>query len=326
VTAAPSGAAPGATRWCGRAFGLGVESAVAIPGVPESPQRGGSRRVLIELAGRKELEAAWDEGDTTALVDVRDGARTLLSVAWQPGLGFRVWAPRYGLHLVAEDGRRIRLALPREPAWRRQRLLFAQSLPLAAVLQGLELFHASGVVADGRAVAFAAASGTGKTSVAVHLVARGAELLTDDVLALEPTANGVLAHPGAGLASVARSEVERISKAGRRRLGTVIGRTEKLQLAASPVAEPSLLSLIYFLRRVRRGSLEIEELSPPDPRRLLTSSYLSYLRFPARARRQLELCAQLERTARVFQVAVPPTVPADEVASALETHLLMMRP
>lgn len=317
-----SGEAAGVTRggrsWQGHAFGLCVESAFPIPCVPLGCARE-SRHVELELANGREIDQAWQEPPDLTLIDARDDRRRQLSVAWRRGIGFRIWAPGYGKHLVKEDGRNVRSALPGVPAWRWQRLLFAQVLPLAAVLQGLEVFHASAVSLGGRAVAFVARSGTGKTSVAAHLVARGAELLTDDVLALEADGARVLAHPGAGMTSLAAHELERIPAGARRRFGKPIGRSDKVQLAVMPAEGPVPVGVVYFLRRMRDGELRIEDISA-DAQPLLASSYLRYLQTRQRLVGQLDVCARLAESASIFQVDVPASVPADGLAAALEAH------
>src|SRR5262245_16742563 len=123
--------------------------------------------------------------------------------------GYRIGAPGHGVHRVERDGSSMRSAVaPSSTRWKR--LFFAQVLPLAAALNGLELFHASAVALDGRAVAFTGSPGVGKTSVAAHLVALGAGFVTDDVLAVEPHGAGVLAHPGPALANVEPEELTRL--------------------------------------------------------------------------------------------------------------------
>ena len=37
-------------------------------------------------------------------------------------VGFRIWAPRYGRHVVRRDGTHVRCVLPRVAAWRWERL------------------------------------------------------------------------------------------------------------------------------------------------------------------------------------------------------------
>ena len=76
-------------------------------------------------------------------------------------------------------------------------------LPFAALLQGLEVFHASAVVQGGEAIALLGPSRAGKTSLALELCARGASFLADDVLALETREDALFAHPGSPVAGVA---------------------------------------------------------------------------------------------------------------------------
>ena len=114
---------------------------------------------------------------------------------------YRVWAPRHGQYVVSADGRVVSAQIPRSGSWWWTKLLFAQVLPLAASLQGLECLHAGCVTLDGRAYALAAASGTGKSSVALHLVAQGALFVSDDILAAEVRDHGVTVHPGPRMAA-----------------------------------------------------------------------------------------------------------------------------
>jgi hypothetical protein len=61
---------------------------------------------------------------------------------------------------------------------------------------GWPSLHASSVVVDGHAIAFLSRHGGGKTSLAATMVSRGYPLLSDDLLALTPAADGFLARPG----------------------------------------------------------------------------------------------------------------------------------
>ena len=62
--------------------------------------------------------------------------------------------------------------------------------------RGIPTLHASAVVLDGSAVAFLGVKGGGKTTAATGMVAAGASLLADDLLAVTPHGADVYAHPG----------------------------------------------------------------------------------------------------------------------------------
>ena len=61
---------------------------------------------------------------------------------------------------------------------------------------GSPVLHAAGVVVDEHVIGFLGDRGTGKTSLAATMIARGYPLATDDRLALTPARSGYLAQPG----------------------------------------------------------------------------------------------------------------------------------
>ena len=124
-------------------------------------------------------------------------------------VGFRVWAPRHGCYLVAPDGTHVAGAPSAVAAWRWERLVLAQVLPLAAALRGMEILHASAVEMAGRAVAFLGSSGVGKTTLAARIVVRGARLVTDDVLAVDMANGAVRAYRGVPLRESTRESSAR---------------------------------------------------------------------------------------------------------------------
>ncbi|HEU4881390.1 MAG TPA: hypothetical protein VFT45_04065 [Longimicrobium sp.] len=62
-------------------------------------------------------------------------------------------------------------------------------------LRGIPSLHASAVAVDGAAVALVGAAGTGKSSTAAAMAARGHALVADDVLALRVEGDGIRAQP-----------------------------------------------------------------------------------------------------------------------------------
>jgi len=73
-------------------------------------------------------------------------------------------------------------------------LLVANALPALLWQQGAFMLHAACVrLPDGPSVAIAGHSGAGKSRLAAHLIAAGAELIGDDSLALSATDQGIAA-------------------------------------------------------------------------------------------------------------------------------------
>jgi hypothetical protein len=235
-----------------------------------------------------------------------------MTIDWREPVGYRIWAPRYGRYVVSNDGGEIRAALPaRTQRW--ERLFNAQALPLAAALQGLELFHASAVEVGGGVLAFVGMSGTGKTSVALQLVAAGATLVTDDVLALEPNGSGVHAYTGIGMACVMPEEHGRAG-----RVGVVVGRSDKLHVAL-PLPDTSLLlrSLFYMERDAAVDAIEVERIDPVRPDFLLGSSFISYVQSSRYLVDHLDACARIAAAVSLYRVAVPASATAADVARAV---------
>jgi hypothetical protein len=301
--------------WRGTAFGLELAAAETVPGIAACAP--GTHRRLVEW---HQLSAAAFDAAATApawssLVDLRyDSGALFLSVEQADAVGFRIQAPGFGRHLVSEDGRSLLTHLsPGLSGW--ERLFYAQPLPLAAALQGLELVHASAVVLEFGAVALVASSGTGKTSVAAHLVAGGASFLTDDVLALEASDGRVFAHPGPGRLAIDEAELARMVNG----IGVVVGRSDKLQLRLEPATKAAPLRAVYFLRRVSRADgLVIAHQDDAQP--LLSSSFLGYLTSPERLLVHLDVCARIAATVPTLSVAIPPGVSAQDVARGIHDH------
>ena len=304
----------------GRAFGIDVQASIAVPELPSAPERGDNPRVTLEPDAAGALRRAWPSGDAERVLErTRPNGRPMMVVERHDELGFHIWAPYYGRHLVSADGASVRSALPSVAPWRWERLLFAQVLPLAAALRGRELFHASAVELDGGAVAFVGLSGAGKSSIAAHLVAGGAGLVADDVLALERTRTGVNSHPGTGLAGIAPHELAAMSRAGRARLGRPVGKADKTYLAVPIVGDALPLRALYFITRAGRKDVEIGP-SESVPTRLLGSSFIAYLRSPAHLVEHLDVCTHIAATVPILELSVPPTASARDVAAVVEAH------
>jgi hypothetical protein len=305
------------------AFGLEIVSTYPFEAALAPSRHGDAsgQTTALEFVDPAVLVRSWSPRGAVNVMERRlASGRLVISIQCHPDYGYRIVAPGYGHHVVATDGTRVRSALPVGPAWRWQRLLFAQVLPLASTLRGFDLFHASAVEIGSRAYGFVAASGTGKTSVAAHLVALGAAFVTDDVMALEARTDNVCVHPGPGMVAVHGGELRAMTREGRARMGRVLGRAGKTYLAREPVGNAVPLAAIYYLERSPSvGRFSVSE-SQPDPRLLLSSAFIWYLRTPQHLGNHLELCARVAERVPLFTVRVPPRVSAVAVAERLMDH------
>ncbi|MDQ3720247.1 MAG: hypothetical protein M3350_05630 [Actinomycetota bacterium] len=312
-------------RWHGRAFGFGLDGAFPARGLFDGHSGSDLRRTSLELVSGRVLEDAWSRNDAQPLRDLRDaeGGR-LLAIEEHPELGYRLDAPAYGRYVLSRDGSLV-LCDPNQIAdWEWQAFLIGQVLPLAAVLHGLEAVHASAVGLAGHAVALVADSHGGKSSLAVNLALRGASFVTDDVLALERRGQRIVAHPGAGITSVRHAEASAIGQTALERLGTVVGRDEhELRVAVEREQRELPLGAIYFIvRSDQPGEPVVEEISPPDPRLLLGSTFNGFVRATDRLVNQLDLYAHTARTVPVFRAIISPGVSAQTLAGSVEAHAL----
>ena len=266
----------------------------------------------------EEIEDLWaGAGSTrTRTREILDGERLLLSVDHDADRGYLLRLPGIGAALISPDGLDVRCAPDADSAdW--QSMLVGQVLPLAATVRGLEVFHAAGLVRDERAYLLCAAQGVGKTSLAAHLVAAGASLLSDDVVALD---DRLIAHPGAAVLYVRDPELRNLGPGpvpGLKRLGTTRGRA---MFAVERPGRARPVGAIYFLERAGSGE-PIEAVQCPTPIDLLGATFNLSVRTPARLAHHLELCGRLAERVLTFRVRIVPGRGAADLARTLTAHI-----
>lgn len=175
--------------------------------------------------------------------------------------------------LVSADGRHIRYhqlkgATPESFST----YLLGQVLSFSLLLFGVEPLHGTVVVIDGEAIAFLGNCGYGKSTLGAAFLRLGFPILTDDLIALEPTASGYAAHPGMPRLKLFPSVARRVL--GVERDGTPLNSgTSKqiLPLAAGQVSRRRApLRALYVLseptpvRRRPAARIELERLSGGD--------------------------------------------------------------
>ncbi|MFL5913605.1 MAG: hypothetical protein ACJ768_23960 [Gaiellaceae bacterium] len=305
------------------AFGLDVEAAFDAPGLPPGAPRRRLPSVRLELAARAEIDARWRPAMPERLLEEEFGGATpARTIDRDEALGYRLYARHFGLALISPDGDQVLCAPPGVAAWRWQRFLVGRVLPWAAVLRGREVFHASAVRVGDHAIAFAGATGFGKTSLALRMVMRGAGFVTDDVLAIERDPSGVaLAHPGASILSVRPAERALLGRGELRRVGRVLGSSGKTYVALEREQAPLPLGSIYFLAPGRGHGTRIEPCRS-DPRLLLGSSFVASVATPERLARVLDVCAAISQGVPLFRAHVDPDAGSAALAAAIHEHAL----
>jgi hypothetical protein len=295
------------------AFGLAIEADWPLAGAAPAAAEAGRRPTTVRRVEPESLAAAWESPGERLFEREFMGE---IAITYERGEEYRIHAKGFGRYVVSTDGTEVRCELGTVVDHAQERFLFAQVLPLAAVLRGFELLHASAVCLNGAAVAFAGPSGAGKTTLVSRLVARGAGFLTDDVLALEQGADGPIAHPGPPYLAVLEDDADQIDVAAR--IGRPVGTSDKLNVAV-PVGRGAFpLRGVYYLERA--PALEIEPIRSDIVRRLLGSVFVPYLVTRERLERQLQMAHLVDATVPQFRFRVPRTTAIEEAVDAIEAH------
>jgi hypothetical protein len=306
------------SRCVTRAFGLKLALEFDVHGLGpiDDLDPGGATRVYM---GEPRKAEAWLDSLSEPIFERRFEDGSVISLHRHPHFGYRLFAEGWGTYEISPSLNEVVCAPNRGlDSWQWQRLLTAQVLPLLAVLSGREVLHASAVVMGDRVIALVGGPGAGKTSLALHLVASGARLFADDVLALELSGDEVIAHPGIGVVNLSPGDRERLSGliedeqdsgADAQELRVVVGRaTQPLKLAA-----------VYFIDRPDTGtSVSFERLDSSE--RILGATFNLSIREPDRLRRHLEVCAAIAKLCGQYRISVPGSVPAAELAAAVAAH------
>jgi hypothetical protein len=188
------------------AYGLALRCSFPLPGMTPAGEQG--LPVLeLELVTPARLATAWSgpDGPPTWRGRLGDGSDLEL----QPGsAGDLLFINGARARFRLDARKRSLMCAPRRPGLDWQRTLLTKVLSSISVMRGYEALHASAVASPSGALAIAAPSGMGKTTLALELMRRGWPLLSDDVLALASTPTGVLAYPATPHMNVAASSPE----------------------------------------------------------------------------------------------------------------------
>lgn len=316
------------------AFGLAlqVDPRIEIGALLASGAAAVDRPPTRVLIAPEEIGRRWRTAAAPQRVrDAREGSRPHLTVDFAAGSGYLMWRAGCGRILISEDGTEMICEPERQDAgW--TAIITAQGLPLAATLRGLEPFHASGVVIDGRARLLAGAPGAGKSSIAAALVRDGARLLGDDGIAIEHSGETLVAHPGTRSLDLRAAEEQRLSTREQAQTGVLYdpsgeqgaarraGSLGKRRYLVDVLANPAPLGDLFLLER-SRAEPAIEPIDPVDPFSLLASTFTLSVRTPERLARHLDLVAAIAARCRVLRLRVRPDTDATRLAGELARHM-----
>lgn len=305
----------------GRAFGLDLRTQVPLAGL-RAPL-GDGRALAIVVATAAGVDSAWSgSADDPLLAATTIDGRPYLAERGRDGDLLITVGAADRLHLsAAADELLVAGADSGDPAL--LRALSDSVLATVAHERGYELLHATGVRIGGRLVAIAAPSGGGKSTLAAALLAAGATLATDDLLALGRDARGaVVAHPGPALMTLPDGAP---SPAGARELAHV-GEERWIELPAGAAADaaPVPLAAIVLLERAAEHGSELAERLTPSPLTLLRH-LVPYRADAARARLRFDLAGDLASSCALVRLRAGLGVAPADLAAVLTQAVAGLR-
>jgi hypothetical protein len=298
-----------------RAYGLDVESDWPLTGAVPQPHglpRAATR--VCRLSG-DDFAAHWDRSAQRVFEPEFPDGRIRFTVDRSPD-HYQLWLEDFGRYLIAGDGAWIGCEDGSAAPDVQERFVFAQALPIVAVLHGREVLHAGTVCGPAGAAAFLGVSGSGKTTLTAHLVLRGARFMTDDVLALEARDGDILAHPGPPFMAIRPQDAW---MAGDAQVGRTVGSSDKLHVARDVPEQAVPLRALYYL--ARGGDVAITPLDDDVRRIILGQAFVPYLATPDRLLRHLELGQLVDQRVEQFRLQTPTGGLDDPTLEVLQAHL-----
>ena len=198
-------------------------------------------------------------------------------------------------------------------AW--HRFLLDTVLWSVALVRGRVAVHAAAVAVRGSVVAIVGGTGAGKTTTAIALLRRGAELVSDDVLVLSPDDRHVMAHPAPPTLNADRD----VDPAALADVGPLIARLgdERWVAVRRAVPGPLPLGAVIVLRRAP-GPTGMRRQPPPDGVLTLEAHSVSLPGLPRiHAQRRFEVLADVAARVPVVELEVARAAAPDAVAGVV---------
>jgi hypothetical protein len=304
------------------AYGMALQSDFPLPGMAGRAVAGLPQIALV-LRTPAELDAAWSASADAAAWRGRLGDGRELRIQWGGGGDLLFGYEGRARFRLDPSASRLECAPEDAAALDWQRVLISRVLPLISIAHGREALHASAVETPLGAIAIAAPSEAGKSTLARELVRRGWPLFADDVVVLEATGGSVEAHPGSPHMNL--GELPAGARADE--FGVVLGTMAGEAWVAAPAVatQPCSAAAVVILERVPGRCLEAESLSPSP---LALTPFMLGLPDESREREgsRFVLYADLVESARLLRLCADPAVAPAELAETLERALGLTAP
>jgi hypothetical protein len=283
------------------AYGLALHASFQLPGMV---QRAGAHHpsLALDVISPAQIQRLWSGADGVPVWQGRLGdGRSLTIERGIAGDLLITDAARARFHL--DPGRESLRCAPLRGGLDWQRTLLSKVLSSISLLHGYEALHASAVESPEGAIAILAPAGSGKTTLALELMRRSYRLMSDDVLTLAATPEGVSAFPGTphmnvgsgndGCTSIPQASVTLGDADGERWIAVPNAACDARRLVSIVLLQRGP-GLALQLQILRQGPLE------------LAPYMLGLLDDSARPRRRFELYGDLSATATLMRVTAGP--------------------
>ena len=295
------------------AYGLAVQTDIDLPGLQSTPPSPRPHAVTLRAASADELPSPLDEPRYLRNLQSYDDAAFAMLESLDGDVLFAYG--RTTLFHLSGDRATLRYAVgsPSEAAW--QRVLLDTVLWTVSLLRGLDLLHASAVIAEHGLIALVARTGGGKSTLAAEFLRRGATLFADDIVALQETTDGLLAYPGPPLMNLPNAlDPAHVG-------ATVVAEFDDERWVAfeRDSVAPTALGAVVLINRVAGETARC--LTTEGTSLELLPHGVSLPHLSDRARRRFEIFSSVSATVPVLSLHADPAVPASDLADLIGHRL-----
>jgi len=314
------------------AFGLSLRSDAPPPGAWQArPLREEPELRLLSVTPQA-IQESWSGFEAVGWAGEIDGAPFVVERGAEGDHRFVHGAPpdpsgvpsaqTRAVHHLRADASVLRCAPsdPADPSW--WRVVLDSALFTVALLRGYEALHAGAIATPDGAIAIAAATGGGKSTLLAELLGRGLALMADDVLVLEPRgAQAPLAHPAPPLMTVPADGIRARDDAHPRATILSIGDERWIAVPVHPEPLPLKALVVLDRRPESQGAGALPSLERIESQLgPLLDSLLRFPRLPERERARFELASTIASSVELWRLSAnldtPPSVLADTLLAA----------